>query len=653
MASYKVISMDCEATGLHSQYGAEPFLFTFCDENLKSSHVEFSVNPRTRKVRYTKAGLLEVRNKLRDKIVVFHHAKFDINMAATAGLYLFIPEWRTSCQPINFAKTEPVFKFRVDGIEDTFNAAHICYSDEQHGLKYLAARYLDIPTNDEKELKKAVLEARRIGKSKGYKLGVNYKGENEPLYDYWLPKAIDPKSTVCLKYGSKDAYRTILLHLLLEEIMEEIPSFRKSYEEEMDLVGELYAMERLGITLHKRNLRLLTEEIKSKIAPQEKTVLDIGRKHHSKEFNYRSPIHLPQLLFGYAVHSGKRRDFEGKSFGLEPLWLTAGKSPSCDKEVIPKLIKRCQKEPKKHATALKFLEAKYDMSKFIKGAEALASYKQASLDDPVDSRLHNLQFSLNQNGTRLTRLSSSDPFNSQNVSKKAEVKVRSVFTPRKGCVWYSLDGTQLELAILAYASQDKRMLKAIADKEDFHDMVMRELFWEEAKKSKDEARTKAKAVNFRVVYGGDGAAIDAIGGPGTYKRFAARFPGLPAYMAATIAFCKKHGYIETLSGRRLYVDPRRAKTKAVNGVVQGTAGEWGKRCITRISRKGLVDWKTSRIVLQIHDELILEYPKSEPLSTIVAVCKEMRLAARDLNFKVGVDVKLIKNNWAEKESIDL
>jgi DNA polymerase I-like protein with 3'-5' exonuclease and polymerase domains len=653
MSKYEKISLDTECTGLHSQYGGEPFLFTFCDENLKTSHVEFSVNPKTRKVRYTKAGLLEVRDKIRDKTVVFHHAKFDINMTATAGLYLYIPEWRTACQPINFERTEPVAKFRVNAIEDTFNSSHICYSDEQHGLKYLASRYLDIKDDDEKALKQAVVEARRIGKAKGWNLGITYKGEAEPLYDYWMPKAANPKSKECLTYGLKDAYRTMLLHLLLEEIMEENPSFRKSYEEEMDLVGELYAMERLGITLHKRNLRLLTQEIKAKIAPQEKIVLDIGKKRFGKDFNYRSPIHLPQLLFGYAVHTGKRRDFEKKSFGLPVLWLTKGKSPCCDKEIIPRLIKHCKKEPKKHATALKFLEAKQDMSKFIKGAEALASYKQASLNDEVDSRLHNLQFSLNQNGTRLTRLSSSDPFNSQNVSKKAEVKVRSVFTPRKGCVWYSIDGTQLELAILAYASQDKRMLKAIADREDFHDMVMRELFAEEAKKSKEEARTKAKAVNFRVVYGGDGAAIDAIGGPGTYKRFAARFPGLPDYMEATIAFCKKHGYIETLSGRRLYVDVRRAKTKAVNGVIQGTAGEWGKRCISRISKKGLVDWQTSRIVLQIHDELILEYPKSEPLSTISAVCKEMRLAARDLNFKVGVDVKLIRNNWAEKEPVDL
>lgn len=652
MSKYEKISMDCEATGLYTQYGAEPFLFTFCDENLKQSHVEFSVNPKTRKVRYTKAGLLEVRDKIRDKTVVFHHAKFDINMAAMAGIYIYIPEWRISCQPINFAKTDPVTKFRVNGIEDTFNAAHICYSDEQHGLKYLAFRYLDIRDDDEKELQEAVVQARRIGKSRGYKLGVNYKGENEPLYDYWLPKAINSKSTVCLKYGGKDAYRTILLHFLLEDIMEENPSFRKSYEEEMDLVGELYAMERLGITLHKKNLATLTAEIKNKIAPQEKIVVDIGKKRHSPNFNYRSPIDLPQLIFGYAVHSGKRRDFD-KSFNLPILWLTKGGSPCCDKEVIPKLIKHCKKQPKKHATAIKFLEAKQDMSKFIKGAEALASYKLAALDDEVDSRLHNLKFSLNQNGTRLTRLSSSDPFNSQNVSKKAEVKVRSVFTPRKGCVWYSIDGTQLELAILAYASQDKRMLQAIKDKEDFHDMVMKELFAEEAKVSKEEARTKAKAVNFRVVYGGDGAAIDAIGGPGTYSRFKARFPGLPAYMQKCIAFCRQHGYIETLSGRRLYVETRRAKTKAVNGVVQGTAGEWGKRCITRISRKGLVDWKTSRIVLQIHDEVILEYPKSEPLSTIAAVCKEMRLAARDLNFKVGVDVKVIKSNWAEKESVTL
>lgn len=652
MSKYETIATDVEATGLFTQYGAEPFLFTFCDEHLKTSHVEFSVNPKTRKVKYTTAGRIEIRHKIRDKTVVFHHAKFDINMYAAAGLYIYIPQWRTNCQPIHFAKTETKLRFRVNGIDDTANSSHVCYSDEQHGLKYLAFKYLDIRDDDEKELKEAVKAARAEGKRRGWKLGENYKGESEAFYDYWMPKAVNPKSKVCLTYGLRDAYRTMLLKYLLDEVMEDNPGLRKSYEEEMDLVGEIYAMERQGITIHKKNLRNLTAEIKAKIAPQEKIVLEIGQKRHSKDFNHRSGPQTQQLLYGWSKYGSKVTTFD-KSFNLPIYKYTETKAPSTDKDVIPKLIKHCQKKPKTYATALRFLEAKQGMARFIKGAEALASYRLASLNHEEDPRLHNLQFSINQNGTRLTRVSSSDPFNSQNVSKKAEVKVRSVFSPRKDFYWYSIDGTQLELVILAHASQDERMLQAVEDGEDFHDMVMQELFWKEAKVSKEEARTKAKTVNFRILYGGDGAIIDGIGGPGTYKRFKARFPGLPAYMNKAIAFCKKHGYIETLSGRRLYVDPNRAKTKAVNGVIQGTAGEWAKFCMRRISEKGLIDWKTSRIVLQIHDELILEYPKAEPLSTIAAVCKQMRLAGKDLNFKVNVDVKVIKSNWAEKESVEL
>ena len=644
--------MDVEATGLHTQYGAEPFLFTFCDEHLKESHVEFSVNPKTRKVKYTTAGLKEIRDKIRDKKVVFHHAKFDINMTATAGLYIYVPEWRLTCQPINFEKVPCVFKFRVDSIEDTANSSHVCYSDEQHGLKYLAFKYLDIRDDDEKELQQAVKEARAEGKRRGWPLGINYKGEAESFYDYWMPKAINPKSTVCLKYGLRDARRTILLYYLLEEVMDEDEELRKSYEEEMDLVGEIYAMERRGITVSNKNLRELNAYIKSQIQPQEEIVLEIGRKRYGKDFNHRSGPQKQQLLFGYSKLKDKVTTFD-KSFNLPVVKYTETKAPSTDKDAIPRLIKHCQKRPNTNKTALRFLTALQSMARFIKGDEALRSYKAAALPHPTNKRLSNLQFSINQNGTRLTRVSSSDPFNSQNVSKKAEVKVRSIFVPNKDCVWYSIDGSQLELVILAYASQDQRMLQAVEDGEDFHDMVMQELFWEEAKKSKEEARTKAKTINFRILYGGDGTVIDRIGGPGTYKRFAARFPGLPAYMAKAIAFCKKHGYVETLSGRRLYVQRHRAKTKAVNGVVQGTAGEWAKFSMRRISQKGLVDWQTSRIVLQIHDELILEYPKSEPLSTIKKVCTEMKRAAVDLNFKVNVDVKLIKSNWAEKESIKL
>ncbi len=651
MASYQVISTDTECSGLHSQYGAAPFLFTFCDENLKTSHVEFPVNPFTRKVKYNQAGKLEIKKKLAGKKVVFHHAKFDINMFAVAGLHIDIPQWRDACLPINFTNRDGI-DIEVDSIEDTANASHICYSDEQHALKYLAFRYLDIPDDDEKDVQKAVNAARAEGRKRGWKLGTNYKGESEPKFDYWMPKALNPKCKKALTYGLLDAKRTLLLYYLMDDVMDKDKCLRKSYEEEMDLVGEIYAMERMGITYSNKNLSTLTKFINAQVGPNQEIVERIGKKRHSPTFNHRSGPQVQQLLYGYSVHSGKKTEF-ANSFSLPVIKLTEANAPSTDKEVIPKLIKYCEKKPKTYKIPLEFLRAKQAMAKFIKGGEALASYKKAALPHESNSRLSKLQFSINQNGTKLTRVSSSDPFNSQNVSAKAEVKVRSVFAPNKNCWWYSIDGSQLELVILAYASQDQRMLQAVEEGEDFHDMVMKELFLKESKTNRDEARKKAKAVNFRITYGGGAEAIDSVGGPGTYDRFASRFPGLPAYMAKAIAQCRRLGYVETLSGRRLYVDRRRAKTRAVNAVVQGTAGEWAKFCMRRISKKKLVDWKTSRIVLQIHDELILEYPKTTPLSRIRKVCTEMKRAAIDLNFSVNVDVKVIKNNWAEKEPVEL
>jgi DNA polymerase I-like protein with 3'-5' exonuclease and polymerase domains len=653
-SSFRYLAVDVETLGLDLSHGIEPFIITATDDNLKEYAWEFPVNPKTRKVKYSLASLKEVQKLLKAKELVFHNGSFDIKALANAGIYLSIPSWRDGCQPINFTKTERVLPVTVASIDDTLNASHICFSDEQHGLKYLAAKYLDIPNTDEKDLQKAVVSARAIGKRKEWKLGEDLSGKANTKYDYWMPKAINPKCKLALTYGKLDTKRTILLWLLFKELLEKEPSLLKSYQEEMDLMPELYAMESTGITLHKKRTSTLLQKMQAERKPALSIAEKIGKRIHNPEFNCNSPIQVSQLLFGWSKHGTKVTQFD-KSFKLPVYHYTDTKAPSTNADTLDNLLKHCQKRPKTNKVALQFLTSIKTAAKYETGCNYLQSYINHSLPD-INKKLIRLYPSFNQTGTRLTRLSSSNP-NGQNITENPEIPLRSVFCPAPDKVWYSIDGSQLELAILAYASQDQRMLQAIEDKEDFHDMVMRELFYKESKQGGDAgktaARKKAKAVNFRITYGGDGAAIDAIGGPGTYKRFAARFPGLPSYMAKMIAYAKKNGFVETLSGRRLYVDPRRAKTKAVNAVVQGTAGEWAKFAMRRVSTRKLVDWKKSFILLQLHDELLLEYPKTTPLVIIRRVCNEMKAAAVDLNFKVNVDVKIIKSNWAEKESVVL
>lgn len=644
------LAVDTETTGLELSHGIEPFIITATDDNLKEYTWEFSVNPKTRKVKYSLAGLKECRQLLCGKQLVFHNGGFDIKALANAGVYLEIPSWRDGCQPINFTNTDRVLPATVKSIDDTLNASHVCFSDEQHGLKYLAAKYLDIQNDDEKDLQKAVVSARAEGKRRGWKLGEDLSGKANTKYDYWMPKAVNPKSTLALTYAKLDTTRTILLWLLFKDLMDGEPGLLKSYQEEMDLMPELYAMESTGITLDRKRTTSLLQKMQGERKPALAIAEKIGRERHNPEFNCNSNIQVSQLLFGYSKHGTKVTEFD-KSFNLPVYHYTDSKAPSTNADTLDKLLKHCQKRPNSKKTALKFLTSIKTAAKYETGCNYLTSYIKHSLPD-INEKLIRLYPSFNQTGTRLTRLSSSNP-NGQNITENPEIPLRSVFVPSPGKVWYSIDGCQLELAILAYASQDQRMLQAIEDEEDFHDMVMQELFFKEAKTDRTAARKKAKAVNFRITYGGDGAAIDAIGGPGTYKRFADRFPALPAYMAKMIAYAKKNGFVETLSGRRLYVESRRAKTKAVNAVVQGTAGEWAKFAMRRISRKKLVDWVKSFIILQLHDELLIEYPKATPLSTIRKVCTEMKRAAVDLNFKVNVDVKLIKSNWAEKESVSL
>lgn len=650
MSKPNKIAVDTETTGLEVSHGVEPFIIVTCDEALKERSWEFPVNPKTRKVRYSLAGLKEVAKLLNGREVVFHNGSFDIRALANAGLYLNFPSWRTGCQPINFTKTERRISIPVASLDDTLLASHICYSDEQHGLKYLAFKYLDIRDDDEKTLQLAVNSARAEGRRRGWQLGEDLSGKSQTKYDYWMPKAVNPKSTEALIYAKKDAKRTILLWQLFSWLFSEEPSLAKSYQEELDLMPELYAMESFGITLSRLKTRKLLSKMQGERKPALAIAEKIGKQRHNPEFNCNSSQQVSQLLYGYSKSGQKITHFDNH-FNLPIYRYTETKAPATDAKTLDNLVKHCEKRPKTNKTALEFLRSIKTAAKYETGVNYLTSYINHSLPD-TNEKLIKLYPSFNQTGTRLTRLSSSNP-NGQNITENPEIPLRSVFCPPPGHVWYSLDGKQLELVILAYASQDQRMLQAVEDEEDFHDMVMQELFWKEAKDDKTAARKKAKAVNFRITYGGDGAAIDAIGGPGTYKRFADRFPGLPAYMSKMIDFAKRKGYVETLSNRRLYVDPRRAKTKAVNAVVQGTAGEWAKFAMRRVSRKKLVDWKTSAILLQLHDELLIQYPKTTPLSRIRKVVMEMKRAAVDLNFRVNVDVKVIKSNWAEKESVEL
>jgi DNA polymerase-1 len=170
-------------------------------------------------------------------------------------------------------------------------------------------------------------------------------------------------------------------------------------------------------------------------------------------------------------------------------------------------------------------------------------------------------------------------------------------------------------------------------------------------------RRVAKAVSFGIIYGRNEANTDkAAGFPGAYKLFVSKFTQLPIIKEELIKFANKHGYVETLFGYQLDVPTDRINTTVIDYVCQGTAGDIIKNATIAIDKKGLVDWKHSAILLQVHDSLIFEVddtPKYNNVKFLSAVVKEMEQAGADLGVKTPVDIDMIKDDWSNGQKVTI
>ena len=669
------VALDTEETGLFHPHGAKPFIVSISDSKERSKVWEFEVNPKTREPKVPLSSLEEIANRIEGNSLVCHNLPYDVRGCAAVGLYIKFPQkiWPHECLPIYWRRPEQkkIVEVQCADFEETVIASHVCYSDEEHALKPLAFKYLDVPDFDQQELKSAVTAARREGKKRGWSLGVNPKGEAEPGYDYWMPKAVDKKSKLASIYALRDVKdRTLPLWLLFQAIMNDdvTGGLWKSYREEKDLLPIIYAMEATGIPIDPKRVRKLSQRMRRQQLRYFRTCKSIAKEITGRDdFNPNSPQQLSELLYGFSVRQKGgtptiQKAGTRQTFALPVVKATPSGGASTDSAVMDALLKATFKmsHNRKRLScnelispshplwrmrqACKYVVAHLRASKFDTGDGYLNSYDKLSLPSREYPGFNNLWFSWNQAGTRLTRLSSSNP-NGQNITENSVIPLKSVFAPPPGYVWYELDYKQLELVILAYAAKDKKMIAAFEAGADFHTFVSEELGIE---------RVDAKRINFRITYGGDGDFIDSVGGPGTYDRLASRFPRLVPYMNDMIAFVRQHGYVHTLSGRRLYVEEHRAKTKSVNAVVQGTAGEIIKFAMRRIQHDGILDWTHNRILLQIHDSLLIQLKKSKTnRTTISEIAQHMVDAGAEVGVKTPVDVKKVRSHWADKEVFEL
>ena len=435
------------------------------------------------------------------------------------------------------------------------------------------------------------------------------------------------------KYSAEDADVTLRLHCLLKPRL--IAEGKVGVYETLErpLVTVLADMERAGITIDPDFLRKLSNDFAKAQVKLEGEVY----KEAGGEFNLGSPKQLGELLFDRMKLPGGRKTKTGA-------WST-------DVDVLEELAAQGHDIAKK-AVAWRQLSK-------LRGTytDALPTYVNAGT-----GRVHT---SYSMASTSTGRLASTDP-NLQNIPIRTEEgrRIRAAFVAPKGSKLISADYSQIELRLLAHIADIPQLKKAFADNLDIHAMTASEIFGVPVKDMPREVRSRAKAINFGIVYGisafglanqlgiARGEADDYI------KKYFQRFPGIRDYMDATKAFAREHGYIETLFGRHVHIreinstNPGHrggAERAAINAPIQGTAADVIRRAMIRMPAALAAKKLKSKMLLQVHDELIFEAPEKEVDAVIKVarnVMEKSSLPALEISVPLLVEARAA-DNWDE------
>jgi len=439
-------------------------------------------------------------------------------------------------------------------------------------------------------------------------------------------------------YAAEDADIAYRLWNILEPRLA-ADGLRKLYDElEMPLIRVLAAMCIAGIRVDPTELQKQRDILSSRI---EELKNEIGNAA-PYPFNPDSPKQLSEVLFNDS-------DSELGGLGIKP--IKKGKSfHSTDVEVLEKLAN----DPE-ITTLLPSLVLEY--RKLTK----LVNTYLVSLGESINPTTNRIHASFNQTGTATGRLSSSDP-NLQNIPIRSEIgrNIRRAFIPQQGNLFVAADYSQVELRMLAHLSGDKALIRAFRDGQDIHKMVASEVFGTAIDDVSNEQRSAAKAVNFGIVYGITSWGLarqlecDVDRATAIIEDYKTKFSGIQEFLDRCTAQAKKHGFVETIMHRRRHIqsiestDPQQralARRIAINSVVQGSAADLIKIAMINVQKDLETKFGGARLLLQIHDELMVEVPEdnAEPVRDFLV---EVMESAMDLDVPIVADAS-IASNWAD------
>lgn len=402
-------------------------------------------------------------------------------------------------------------------------------------------------------------------------------------------------------------------------------------EIELPIARILAEMEELGVAIDARALEAISREFAGELSRLERECFELA----GKSFNLNSPLQIRELLF--------------EELKLSPKGIKKTKSGlSTDADALEKLAEH-------HPLPRKLLE-------YRAIAKLKSTYSDAlpRLVDPATGRLHT---SFHQALTATGRLSSTEP-NLQNIPVRGEEgrRIRRAFVAPKGFVLLSADYSQIDLRVLAHLSADPTLVEAFCRGEDIHVRTATELLGLRPEQVDERARRLAKTINFGIIYGmGPRRLAGELGIPleeasDYIKRYFDRLAGVRAYIEQTVEQARERGFVATLYGRRRYLpglnspDERaraQAERVAVNTPIQGTAADLIKLAMIRLDSVLKGAGLGAQMVLQVHDELLLQVEEQSLGAAKVATRREMEGVGR-LRVPVKVDLKW-GENWAEMD----
>jgi DNA polymerase-1 len=489
---------------------------------------------------------------------------------------------------------------QVAGVaHDTLLESYVLESHQRHDMDSMAQRLLSIKTISYDEV--TGTGAKRIG---------------------FEQVAVERAA----EYAAEDADITLQLHRALQPRIAADEKLSHIYAGiEMPAMPVLYAMERNGVLLDEKLLAELSAEFGAKMMEFEKR----AHEQAGQPFNLSSPKQIQEVLFDQQ--------------GLKPVKKTPSGAPSTDEESLAELA------------------LDHPLPKLILEYRGLAKLKSTYTDKlpaMVNRRTGRVHTSYGQATAVTGRLASSDP-NLQNIPiRTAEGRrIREAFIAPQGSHIVSADYSQIELRIMAHISRDENLLKAFAAGEDIHRATAAEIFGVAPEAVDNEQRRYAKVINFGLIYGMSAFGLarqlnlERAAAQQYMDRYFQRYPGVAEYMRVTREQAREQGYVETVFGRRLWLPEIRssngnrrqgAERAAINAPMQGTAADLIKLAMIAVQHWLVAEKLRSKLIMQVHDELVLEVPDAE-LKRVKAELARLMSGVAELAVPLLVEVGAGRN----------